>query len=307
MAVLAHEALLYEGLDQFVAGTTTFIAEGLDAGELMLVAVPEPRLTALRDALGDTGRQVDFLDMGRLGGNPARIIPAVQALMDAHPGRGVRWIGEPVWLGRRSCERVEGERHEALLNLAFHDAPVSVLCPYDTSALDARVLAGVQRTHPVLRTCDRRHRNLLFEDPAAVAAAADHPLAPAPPTAGEIPITPDLWALRHFVGVRATAAGLSGRRLDDLLLAANEGAANTLVHDAGPGVLRIWEDDGDVVCEIADRGQLTDPLVGRRAPDPEQLGGRGLWLINQLCDLVQLRSGPGGLRLRLHMRLEPAR
>ena len=56
-----------------------------------------------------------------------------------------------------------------------------------------------------------------------------------------------------------------------------------------------------MVCEIADRGTIDDPLVGRQAPDTEQLGGRGLWLAHQLCDLVELRSGPDGTVLRLHM------
>jgi anti-sigma regulatory factor (Ser/Thr protein kinase) len=38
-------------------------------------------------------------------------------------------------------------------------------------------------------------------------------------------------------------------------------------------------------------------------PDGEQEGGRGLWLINQLCDLVQLRSSPEGTSVRMSMRL----
>jgi hypothetical protein len=30
-------------------------------------------------------------------------------------------------------------------------------------------------------------------------------------------------------------------------------------------------------------------------------GGRGLWIVNHLCDLVQLRSSPAGNVVRLHM------
>ena len=33
-----------------------------------------------------------------------------------------------------------------------------------------------------------------------------------------------------------------------------------------------------------------------------QPGGYGLWLANQLCDLVQIRSLPAGTAVRLHMR-----
>ena len=44
-----------------------------------------------------------------------------------------------------------------------------------------------------------------------------------------------------------------------------------------------------------------DPLVGRVKPVPTQVGGRGLWLANQFCDLVQIRSGDDGTAVRLQM------
>jgi hypothetical protein len=42
--------------------------------------------------------------------------------------------------------------------------------------------------------------------------------------------------------------------------------------------------------------------VGRTPPSPDQRAGRGLWLANQLCDLVQIRSTEAGTVVRLHMR-----
>jgi anti-sigma regulatory factor (Ser/Thr protein kinase) len=301
MTGLVHEALMYEGLDEFLDGTSAFVHEGLAAGESVVVAVPEPRLSALSERLGGPTEALAFMDMMELGRNPARIIPTLQRALDANPGRRLRWVGEPVWPGRRQCENVEGERHEALLNVAFGDAPVSILCPYDVGGLDPAVLVGAQRTHPVLHASGRRWDSVLYGDPCSVAQATAHPLDPVPATAVERPIDHDLYGLRHFVRDRAAAGGLDGPRLDDLLLAANEAAANTLLHGGGHGVLRIWQDGDVVLCEIADGGQLDDPLAGRRAPDASQPGGRGLWLMNQLCDLVELRSTVQGLTLRLHM------
>ena len=46
----------------------------------------------------------------------------------------------------------------------------------------------------------------------------------------------------------------------------------------------------------------TEPLVGRERP-AGPAGGYGLWLANQLCDLVQVRSFPAGSVVRLHMRV----
>jgi hypothetical protein len=33
------------------------------------------------------------------------------------------------------------------------------------------------------------------------------------------------------------------------------------------------------------------------------VGGNGLWVVNQVCDLVQARTGRAGTTTRLHMRL----
>jgi hypothetical protein len=52
---------------------------------------------------------------------------------------------------------------------------------------------------------------------------------------------------------------------------------------------------------VRDRGWIRDPLAGRVAPRENKATGRGLWLVNQLCDLVQLRSSPAGTTLRLHI------
>jgi hypothetical protein len=55
-----------------------------------------------------------------------------------------------------------------------------------------------------------------------------------------------------------------------------------------------------VRCEVRDAGRLDAPLAGRLPPTGDS-GGWGLWLANQLCDLVQLRSYPAGGAVRLHM------
>jgi hypothetical protein len=57
---------------------------------------------------------------------------------------------------------------------------------------------------------------------------------------------------------------------------------------------------------VSDTGQITDPLARHRVPADEELGGKGLWLVNQVCDLVQARTGRTGTVTRLHMRTAPA-
>jgi len=61
----------------------------------------------------------------------------------------------------------------------------------------------------------------------------------------------------------------------------------------------MWTTPSAAIVEFHDAGQLTDPLTGRLMPSLEQEGGRGVFLVNQLCDLVQLRSSDQGTTIRI--------
>jgi anti-sigma regulatory factor (Ser/Thr protein kinase) len=110
-----------------------------------------------------------------------------------------------------------------------------------------------------------------------------------------------LSALRGFIAGRAEKAGLDGERVDDLVYAVNEVVTNSLCHGEGRARVAFWTEEQAVICEVRDRGWIRDPLAGRIAPHPDRPSGRGLWLVNQLCDLVQLRSSPAGTTVRLHI------
>jgi anti-sigma regulatory factor (Ser/Thr protein kinase) len=112
----------------------------------------------------------------------------------------------------------------------------------------------------------------------------------------------ELVEVRRLVARRAAASGLGAIETDQLVLAANELASNSVRHGGGFGVLRVWDEDEAVVCEVRDRGQIDDRLVGRRAPRLDQMGGWGLWIVNQTCDLVEVRSGSAGTVVRARMR-----
>jgi anti-sigma regulatory factor (Ser/Thr protein kinase) len=116
----------------------------------------------------------------------------------------------------------------------------------------------------------------------------------------------DLVGVRDFAASRARRAGLAPRRVGDLVIAVGELAANTFAHTSGPGILALWVTGSKVICQVSDSGQLTDPLAGRLKPDPAKPGGgRGLWVVQQVCDLVEIRSSPAGTAIRLHLRLNP--
>jgi anti-sigma regulatory factor (Ser/Thr protein kinase) len=298
-----HEALLYGDLTEFLAGTADFVRAGLSAGDSVLVAVPEPRLGALRDELGDAGADVRYVDMEEAGGNPGRIIPAVLQPFIGELTRRARVVGEPIWPGRSSAAYAAAVQHEALINLAFAGHAATIRCPIDATRLGKRAVRDAERTHPVLFRGRTGRPSLAYSDPARVAATANADLPPAPRSAVERDFGPeDLAGIRRFVREHAERAGLHHGRIDDLLIAVNEIAGNTVAHADGDGILRIWQAEGSLVCEITDRGSFTDLLAGRHIPAADALGGRGLVMANQLSDLVQLHPGATGTTVRLHFR-----
>jgi anti-sigma regulatory factor (Ser/Thr protein kinase) len=115
----------------------------------------------------------------------------------------------------------------------------------------------------------------------------------------------NLSEVRALVFRHARDAGLSEARANDLVLAVSEVAANTLRHTASDGTLTIWHDQTEIVCEVHDEGTITDPLAGRRKPAPNANGGHGLWLVHQVCDLVELRSDTSGTTVRMHLSIHP--
>src|ERR1700683_3849255 len=99
-----HLALFYHSSQEYLATLLAFVNTGLARAEPVFVAVPGPAGELLRDRLTPGSGQVAFADMARMGLNPARIIPTVRAFIDAHPGRRVRYIGEPAWPSRSADE-----------------------------------------------------------------------------------------------------------------------------------------------------------------------------------------------------------
>jgi anti-sigma regulatory factor (Ser/Thr protein kinase) len=306
-----HEALLYAGIDQFVARTTPFIKGALEADEPILVVVSGPKIAALRIAVGKDADRVQFRDMSEVGANPARIIPAWHEFVNAHAGEGrrLRGIGEPIYPERTACELVESQRHEALLNVAFDGAPdFWLLCPYNTQALDPTVIEAAHRTHPVVTDDHGDSSSHLYPGVAASVAPYDTPLPEPDALRATLVFTANgLPSVRHLVSREAASAGFTTRPIGDLVLAVNEVATNSVQHGGGAGTLRIWRDGRVLVCEVRDRGHLDDPLADRRRPTPARDGGRGLWLANQLADLVQIRSFPSGTTVRLHMHRDRSR
>ena len=302
---LNHRALLYRDQRGCLAGITDFAQGALTCEEPVLIAVPGAAGPRLAEQLGAGSGLVTCTDMAATGRNPARLIPELRTFADQHRGRRIRIVGECAWPGRSGAELREAIRHEALVNLAFADVSASMLCLYDATGLPPSVIAGAKSTHPVLLAGGHPHPSVSYLGRDGMPPECERPLSPPPGHAEVLVYRDDLRPLRSLVERYASHGGLPGDRVASLVLAASELAANTLRHTSSHGNLSIWQTRSALRCQVQDQGWIADPLAGRRRR-PSTEPGHGLWVVNQICDLTEMRTGPAGTTIRLHMGLPSA-
>jgi anti-sigma regulatory factor (Ser/Thr protein kinase) len=301
---LSHMIYPYAGAQQFLSGALAYIERARETGAAVIVAAPTRQRAALEEHLADDGR-VSFMDTTALGRNPGRLIPAWQDWIGRQAEAGVvHGINEPAWASGDVARQGEARYEEWLLNLAFAQAPAwSLLCPVDTTSYRPKAVEALARCHPLVWNG--------ADHVAAVdylADAYEFDELPEPPAKAEqfAYRLDDLQTVRDTVS-RWALRTLPTRRARELTLAVSEVATNSIRYGGGSGTLRFWRQDDALVCEVRDGGVITDPLAGRVRPPATELGGRGLWFVHRLCDLVQIRSVAGrGTCIRLWIDDQPA-
>jgi two-component sensor histidine kinase len=94
--------------------------------------------------------------------------------------------------------------------------------------------------------------------------------------------------------VSAYATWLRREQIEDLVLAVNELATNSILHASGRGVLRMWREGDTVVCEVSDSGRGFPPSF-------TGLSGFGIVMVNLLCDLVRTHTSHSGTTVRVYL------
>ena len=117
--------------------------------------------------------------------------------------------------------------------------------------------------------------------------------------------------LRKAVRREAIAAGLAGERVDDVVIAVHELAANAVRHGGGSGRLRMFTVAGELHCQLSDAGQDTP---GERAWNGVKAGpwqwlvlpGHGLSLVREVADDLSIKPDPGGSEVTITFALPVA-
>ena len=296
-----HVLCRYDDAAAYQDALDRFVREGLARDEATLIAVPAaPCLVRSPDGHHDL---VTLTDMSELGRNPARAIPALRSFADAHADRPIRIMTEFIWPGRSAEEMCEAARHEALVETALAGVRGEVACLYDASGLPRLVLEDAERTHRWQGGPDAVAPSPAYAGQGRIPADCSLPL-PRPPADAEIvDYSSDLRPVRAMVKAVGRRAGLDPGRVTDLVLAVSELAANTLRHTGRAGIARAWKTKREVICQVSDTGFIADPMAGLAERSIDEPSGKGLWLVNQICDLVEMRTAENGTVVRLHVRL----
>jgi anti-sigma regulatory factor (Ser/Thr protein kinase) len=292
-----HDALTYAGEDDFVRFATTFLAAGAEDSEPGILISSPPRLLAVRTSLEDLGlgaagdkiRYVDTSDEAR---NPAVALSVLQNFVEQGEGRRVRGIGDLIQPGQPPAVASEAQLHELLLNTPVTDDwNMWLACPYDRELLVAEEFAEqVVACHPAKRT---DMSNLVAEK-----FGSELPRRPDDSETFPVEVS-ELGSLRAIVRTAATMSGLTDDRADEFVYAVNEVISNSFRHGDGKAEVALWAEGDSLVCEVQDGGHILDPLTGRIPPSLTRASGRGLWMVNHLCDVVQVRSPESGTYVRM--------
>jgi anti-sigma regulatory factor (Ser/Thr protein kinase) len=304
-----HDALLYDSPAELAAVAAPFLLDGLAAGDAAVIATSPATADLLREAVGnDSG--VHVLDRGDVyrARTPAAIATfrRLAELREAEGARQVRVVGE-VDFGPTERDWLEWQRYEAVINEALAAWPLWGLCVFDTQRLPEPLLDSALRTHPFVASPHGRAGNPRFTEPEDYLRALPVPAEPleaTPPRLQASRVT-DFIGLRHAVAAELAGVPAADDLVQDFLLAVDEMTSNALRHGGHPVDLRLWVGADRIVCTIGDSGTgWDDPFAGYGPAHGEDLsrGGMGLWLARQLCDHVDITSGPDGALVRLTLR-----
>lgn len=291
-----HEAVPYHGQHAFVSCCSAMADRAASDDERLMFVVSAAKVDALRGTLGSQHSDISYLEADEHVRNPARLLTLLDSFRSGGHDRRCVSVHEPVLAGT-SATLAETRFGENVLNSpALQSWNLAVLCMYDTTGLDDAARDEMHRSHPSVRGEDG---NPAFEPELAGTMFAQ--ALPRPPSYARDHEVHNrhLVPAREFV--RTHAGELSPDRREDLVLAADEIIANSVQHGGGQCRVAMWDENGSVVCDVQDTGHIEDPMVGRLAPTAESTAGRGLWLANHLCDLVQIRSSHAGTTVRLRI------
>lgn len=294
-----HQGLLYRRERRFHEVTRERLRTAVRGDGHTVLAVADP--AALLHGLTPQERgRVHVVDRDTLYDAPGRTLATLHRMSLVHDS--VTVVGQPPLPTDGAMENREWHRLESVLSTALAPTRMRVLCVHDERGLPPGIRAAVLATHPALVGEEGVRSNSAYLGPAAFGRRRPAP-EPLPVTSPvhRLEIEQSLPRLRGDLGSLAHSVGLPRDRVDGLVVAVNELAANVLEHGAGKGTVQMWRGPDRWVCDVFDeRGGLHDSLAGYRPVDGLRPRGYGLWITRQICDFMEICGDEAGSLVRLH-------
>lgn len=300
---LQHRAATFESRRDLMDQVRPLVAAALERGSTVALSVSAATRDALVEEFGERDQLVWLTDPPAAT-HSGQTMAAQRALQL----RSLTVMAGPVVMvseHRSELDGVDGSfwtEQDAAFNIALADLPIELTCFYPELPLHRSISDGAAINHPLLMSHGTVRPNPAHRNARAVLAL--HP-APVPELLG----APDLrlefgaWQLnevRTVVEKALVEAGYARSRAEDLVLAVNEVASNAVEHGASQADLSLWLGASGAVCEVHDRGTLTDPLPGLQAPHSSQPRGRGIWIARQIVDSLHVWADATGTHVRMH-------
>jgi anti-sigma regulatory factor (Ser/Thr protein kinase) len=298
-----HQGLLFRRDRQLHEVARERFRSALRENAHAVLAVDARRVDGVRAALTPAERaRVHVTDPGVLYEAPGRALAALHRLALSRDPAPVVVVAEPPLPAGAPMELREWLRLESVLCTALAPVRLRLLCVHDDRGLAPGTRAAVRATHPVLVGPDGPEANPGY---LGTETFGSRPAEPEPlPVTGPVhrlDIGMSLPRLRRELTALGATLGLSRIRVDALVVAVNELAANVLEHGAGKGTVSLWRAPGRWVCDVFDEGGgLADPLTGYRPADTMRPRGYGLWITRQSCDFLEICGDADGSLVRLH-------
>lgn len=308
MTVAAHTGLAYQTVEEFLASAVPYVKRGVTAGEAVIAATTQANINALRGALGPDAETVEFVRSNEWYESPVRSFSKYQRYWREKERSGahaLRILGEPIDERSGNDDLERWTAFENATNALLGNMPVRMMCPYDLrNPLVNR--SCVEVSHPHLAQGAGFVRSANYVEARAYASSRyATPLTI--PTSGvrgrafDKEALVEVRALLHRVG---DEMGFDAAGIIDLIIAVGEATANAVEHGGGSGILRTWRSNGEVICDVVSSGgHIADPMRGYSLPPVGGDRGRGMWVMRQLCDWVDVRAQGDGSVVRLHMRV----
>ena len=300
---LRHVAGFHDSPADLLGQLTPLVVAAAERGEPVAAVLRPVTEEALQQALGDA---VELIPLAL----PESTETCSGQTVAAYRARELRELTRggtrPVTVIAEHISRFDGAdggfwtELDAAMNVALAELPVTLTCFFPELPLHQSVLEGARRNHESLLIGGRARTNPEHRAPREVLTEqpTSAPIVLRPP---DVELTFGAWQLhevRAAVERAALAADYQPDRAEDVVLAVNEVATNAVEHGGHEADLYIWAEDA-LVCEVHDRGELSDPLPGLAAPHPADPKGRGVWIARQLCDTLHIWADASGTHVRM--------